>query len=410
MDTEFSIVAGSDAAYVSFYIWKVTTAGTFNVRLEYGGMQKEIAALQDAIDSLSDSVDAKLDAKQDEIDNVEGLVMSGFDNGAFNVGGDEISGSETLDNRLLLWNSGKPYELVDPAWKVKKYPVTPGTNYHIVGSTQYGNAIFSVINSEDTVLYKEKGPTSGAEIIDKIYKTPEGAAFIYVAYVTTIRTGVLTNVEIYPADEKKWMGKKWIAVGDSLTEVNSRATKNYLAYIAEATGISVVNMGLSGSGFMKYQNTDQAYYQRVAAIATDADVITIMSSGNDIGQTLGDPTDTGTDTICGCINETLDTILSVYMAAGKIPNIGVITTPPWENGMPSNPTGAMALYNAAVVECCERKSIPVFDLYHRSNLHPNNATFRTLAYSRDGGSGTHPDENGHKLIAPAIQSFLDSLI
>jgi hypothetical protein len=43
-------------------------------------------------------------------------------------------------------------------------------------------------------------------------------------------------------------------------------------------------------------------------------------------------------------------------------------------------------------------------------LHPSNADFRTIAYSHDGGGGTHPDENGHKIIAPRFEAFLKTLL
>ena len=68
------------------------------------------------------------------------------------------------------------------------------------------------------------------------------------------------------------------------------------------------------------------------------------------------------------------------------------------------------LYIDAIIEICKRKSIPVLDLYHKSNLHPDDADFRALAYSKDDGNGVHPDETGHKIIAPMFESFLDSLL
>ena len=210
----------------------------------------------------------------------------------------------------------------------------------------------------------------------------------------------------------RWKNKKWVVVGDSLTEVNSRTTKHYFDYVAEKTGISVVNMGVSGTGYARGYNETNAFYQRVQNIPLDADVITIFGSGNDLGSglLLGDPGDTGTDTICGCINTTLDNILNRYLTNGKLPTIGVITPTPWIGSEPSNPDNLFSRYCNAIIECCKRKSIPVLDLYRESNLHPDNATFRQLAYSRDDGGGVHPDENGHKIIAPMFEAFLYKLL
>ena len=40
----------------------------------------------------------------------------------------------------------------------------------------------------------------------------------------------------------------------------------------------------------------------------------------------------------------------------------------------------------------------------------NNKLPISLAYSKDGGSGTHPDETGHKIIAPRFKGFLETLL
>ena len=218
----------------------------------------------------------------------------------------------------------------------------------------------------------------------------------------------------------KWSDKKWIALGDSLTEVNSRATTNYISYITTWTGVNAVNMGLSGTGYMKRSDHDQAFYQRAANMATDADVITIFGSGNDlsIGSSqafpIGDITDTTTDTICGCINTTLDVIINKYVTAGKIPQIGIIAPTPWYTSghdyTPLTPNNRMDQYVEKLKGICERRGIPFLDLFHASNLHPESEAFRAIGYSHDEGNGIHPDENGHKIIAPMIEAFIDSLI
>lgn len=128
------------------------------------------------------------------------------------------------------------------------------------------------------------------------------------------------------------------------------------------------------------------------------------------GVPLGDVTDIGTDTLCGCINTTLDNLLNRFLTNSKLPVIGVVTPTPWVGSTPDVTNNAMALYSEKIIECCKRKSIPVMDLYHESNLHPDNATFRALAYSRDEGNGVHPDENGHKIIAPMFEAFLGKLL
>lgn len=213
------------------------------------------------------------------------------------------------------------------------------------------------------------------------------------------------------SDVRHWAGKKWAAVGDSLTEVNQRTTKHYHDYIAEATGISVVNLGHSGAGYYA-RPSDYSFQIRVGQVPLDSDVVTIFGSGNDVGKkNLGNVTDTvSADTLCGYINNTFDLLFARFVAV----NLGVITPTPWKNGnndwTPENPGNPMELYVDAIVEICRRRSIPCLDLYHNSNLRPMDSAFRTAAFSKDEGNGIHPDETGHFLIAARFQDFLETLL
>ena len=207
-------------------------------------------------------------------------------------------------------------------------------------------------------------------------------------------------------------GKKWVVVGDSLTEVNGRTTKNYHKYIADETGIEVINMGVSGTGYKKTEEKGTAIYQRINNIPTDVDIITIFGSGNDLGlfnesntSVLGEVNDTTTDTICGCINITLDNLYQ------RIPTVrlGIVTPTPWIGYPPHIANNKMELYTQKLIEICKRRSIPVLDLYHGSNLRPWDETFRNLMYSRDDGNGVHPDENGHKQIYRFFLKFIETL-
>ena len=87
-----------------------------------------------------------------------------------------------------------------------------------------------------------------------------------------------------------------------------------------------------------------------------------------------------------------------------------MTPTPWVGSMPSKTTCGMAKYSEAIVEICKLRSIPCLDLYHESNLRPDDENFRKLAFSKDGGNGVHPDEKGHEIIAASFQSLLERLI
>lgn len=198
---------------------------------------------------------------------------------------------------------------------------------------------------------------------------------------------------------------KWVALGDSLTEKNNRATKNYIDYIVEDTGITNINMGVSGTGYKRTEESSTAFYQRALNIPNDTDIITIFGSGNDLTLTLGSPTDKTTDTVLGCVNKTIENIIATVPKA----KIGIISPTPWV-GYPNYTEGnKMHLLNEGLKEICRLNSIPFLDLYNNSNLRPWEEIFRNNFYSRDDGNGVHPDENGHKRIYPRIKSFLESI-
>ena len=223
------------------------------------------------------------------------------------------------------------------------------------------------------------------------------------AYVTEINNYPILNTQSTYTDPLK--GKKWVVFGDSLTEKNSRATKNYHDYVAKSTGINVVNMGVSGTGYKRQEENNRAFYQRILNIPKDTDIVTIFGSGNDLSQTLGTPTDTGTDTICGCMHQTIQNLFSVIPGV----RVGIVLPCPWGYYPPSNKENKMALYCDALKEIAEYYSIPVLDLYHGSNLRPWDDTFRDLYYKRDDGGRVHPDEDGHALLANKFEMFIRSL-
>lgn len=108
--------------------------------------------------------------------------------------------------------------------------------------------------------------------------------------------------------------QKWCAIGDSWTEENQTAENNYVKVLTSELNLETTNLGISGTGFKRGFENNKAYYQRTNNIPANTEILTIMGSGNDLGAnySLGSPTDTGTDTICGCINTTLDNIFSRF--------------------------------------------------------------------------------------------------
>ena len=305
--------------------------------------------------------------------------------------------------------SGTVYEAGSLNYRLVKFDVTAGKKYWITANTNWGNLLWCFYNASDAVV--ALGQASARESADTIITNtevtaPAGASYVLVAYNSTVAP-VDCKTQTGYVLKGKWKGKKWVCVGDSLTAENSRTTKHYFDYVAEETGITTVNMGDSGSGYAREQDVDTAFYQRIGDCPTDADVVTIFGSFNDLGAGLqiGTVDDTGTTTLAGCINTTIDNLQAVI----PLVNLGIVAPTPWDTTQPST-SGNAYNYVEMLKAICERRSIPFLDLWRCSNLRPWDADFRQLAYSKDGGSGTHPDENGHKLIAPRFKGFLETLL
>lgn len=289
--------------------------------------------------------------------------------------------------------------------------VTPFETLSITAGTGYENSIYVFYDASEQAVDMLKSPSGGAyaEVVDETVIVPGNAAFLRIAYNSNKRAGSVKRfVQSEEVELRKWHGKKWCVIGDSLTERNSRTTKNYHDYVAEATGIAVVNLGVSGTGYAKGADASRAFFDRVANVPVDSDAVTIFGSGNDLssGLELGTPTDTGTETLCGCINTTIENLVAIMPAV----QLGIVSPTPWVSHPPSNADSSMAKYCAAMKTICENRSIPFLDLYHCSNLRPWTEEGRAACYTKDDGNGVHPDEKGHALIAPRFKAFLESLI
>lgn len=244
--------------------------------------------------------------------------------------------------------------------------------------------------------------------IVKIPKTAKYFRFCDSSYRSIISNTVIEISTGMGVSNNVWNGKKWVCVGDSLTEVNSKTTKHYFDYVSDATGISVVNMGVPGTGYAGGQESNNAFHQRVANVPIDADVVTIFGSFNDIttGLPIGSVTDSGVDTIAGCINTTINNLFEVF----PLVNLGIITPTPWPGYNPWNGSAVGNEYVQMIIDICKKRGLMCLDLYHCSELRPWQSSYLPLAYSKDNGGGAHPDETGHAIIAPKFQGFLNSLL
>lgn len=397
-NTEFTIESGAtyEIRFVASAV-ETYTITDISIKSDVG------ANAIDRLDADVASIDSRVDALENSVEPVYG----------------DVEADSTTAN-LIITNAGTTSAAGSEYYLVKKYTVEGGKTYRITGSTAWGNLIYAFYDSADGLLLKgTRADTSGTDTVvtEEEATAPPNASYLLVAYHTTsLATSVCETIIGYISRggyPVRWEGKKWVCVGDSLTAINDRTTKHYFDYVAESTGITVVNMGLSGTGYARRREQNEAFYQRISACPTDADVVTIFGSFNDIGAGLpiGSVDDTGTDSLAGCINTTITNLQTII----PLVNLGIVAPTPWDTTQPPATVpsaGQLNAYNyvGMIKAICERRSIPFLDLWRESNLRPWDADFRAAAYSKDGGSGTHPDENGHKLIAPRFKGFLETLL
>lgn len=206
--------------------------------------------------------------------------------------------------------------------------------------------------------------------------------------------------------------KNWTILGDSLSSFSTLGSgaNIYVDYVQSMIGIHYTNLAIGGSGYWKGHSSDEAFYQQAEKISNDSDVVTVFGSFNDIGieggvsgaTIIGSYTDSGTDSIAGCINTTFDNIENICPNAV----IGVILPTPWENSR-NNP--ATTSYLNILKQICTYRNIPYLDLFNNSNLHPWDAEFRQLFY-KTPDDGAHPNSAGHLRFSGMIVEFIKSLL
>lgn len=315
-----------------------------------------------------------------------------------------------INGRLVNAITGEVTETESTAQNITDYIDVKGNVYYLITTQMYFGMGMYVWYDADKNYISGRAAEQGSERT-KMYceriKSPANAKYLIIGflYEASFMFPFLMEGKMnaaYPS--QRWHGLKWTGIGDSITESYKVTGAHYFDLICASTGISFVNKGGSGTGYAKGTSN---FMTRALTVDTDSDVVTFFGSGNDAssGLPLGAATDTGTETIAGCINTAINNLYSVM----PVVQLGIITPTPWQGNMPSN-DGFMEKYSNLIVEICRLRSIPCLDLFHCSNLNPNSETVRAIAYSRDDGGGTHPSEIGHAIIAPRFLAFLESLL
>lgn len=335
---------------------------------------------------------------------------------------DSLNYSQHLGNKALT-SDGNLVDITGIGTNVYIYPVQNlKTNIlKIIASTRYSRPYYAFYSSDSissSTLIEKSEEHSGSASTSKTFtnvEIPANATHLVINYIldsNQYTNGVFNLCPfILNNTYSSLYNKKWACIGDSLTAINNKTTRHYFDFVAEDTGIIPLNYGYSGSGYARLREENHAFYQRIGSIDQASDIITIFGSFNDLGALgddfhLGDVNDTGTTSLSGCINTTIDNLYTIIPTA----RLGLIAPTPWATSQPGSNNSAK-LYVELLEAISIRRSIPFLDLWRHSNLRPWDSSFAQLVYSEDPvASATHPNAIGHSIIAPMFREFVKSLL
>ncbi|MDO4607639.1 MAG: SGNH/GDSL hydrolase family protein [Clostridia bacterium] len=212
-------------------------------------------------------------------------------------------------------------------------------------------------------------------------------------------------------------GLKINFLGDSITYGAGASTldNNYVNLIARE-GAICQNYGIGGTriAIQKDKKEDHDYNDfnsRLDKMDTQADVVFVFGGTNDYGHgdaPIGDFADRTPDTFYGALHSLYTGLLTKYVNS-KI----VIITPLHRRDEQVVRTDAygreythtLKPFVDAIREVAEYYSLPVLDLYANSGINPVVDAVNQKYFA----DGLHPNDNGYRVIADKIISFIKNM-
>lgn len=200
---------------------------------------------------------------------------------------------------------------------------------------------------------------------------------------------------------------KITAIGDSITEYNYRAEKNWVMYLDELNDYKIQNLGISGTGFAK----KDPYINRVILIDKDTETIGVAVSFNDLNTELpiGEIDDYDQETLMAYINRFIEKIKSLHSNKRIIFYVQNV----WSMYRPGKKRSDEYISKLEII--CKTKNIDFFtDMYYKNEeLKPWKEEHRKLYFTSDnedlGDTGVvddvHPNSKGHKIKAKNLRKF-----
>lgn len=256
-------------------------------------------------------------------------------------------------------------------------PTQDGKLY-ICNNITSGNAmVINTINYDDLV-YILKNPTEG------IFK---------ITYVDAIQNGVFDKLK----------NKTWCVIGDSLTDKTgdalTQADTKYYDYL-KSDNTSIVNLGKSGTGYLKTYNESENFIDRINAMtgSENYDVISVFGGINDSTSfPIGNIGDRENTTMYGAIYNTFNSLIT------KFPTAFIFAITPTCTSYRYGYNNDIDKIAQAIRDVCLELKIPVADVNRNASMRPWIESFKNKYYA----DGTHPNNDGQFIISEVIKKVFD---
>ncbi len=235
-----------------------------------------------------------------------------------------------------------------------------------------------------------------------------------------------------PVALENWFeGKTILFDGDSITAgtgfTNERNNPNiYPNIVAKKLGMSVINKAIGGSALASKPDNETRNplvlrydTQIVDDVAQTVDIVYIAIGSNDWTYTytpLGTMEDRVPTTFYGALHLLCEGLLKKY------PGKAIVFATPIKRRLSANATTpnsslkngkTLKEYGEIIKEVCDFYSIPVIDMYSECCMTPFIDNHIDLYFQEEFGTATsitHPNEDGHKVMARRVVAGLRSII
>ena len=287
--------------------------------------------------------------------------------------------------------------------------------------------LFHVTNADTYISFLAKSARILSSSNDNVgcgYSKDTTSEKLSISSLTKMSIHIRSTVEYGKAKKADYEanpvlnGKNITLIGDSITEYNIKAKTNWPMYLANWSGSIIQNLGKSGTGFVK----KKPYKLKISEINKDVDIIGVAISFNDMSAEL----DLGTvddiypnnNTLAGYANEFFDLLINAFPTT---PIVCYVQSP-WSNYYPG--TKISDDWVSLMNDICKKNGIPCdTSMYYGSVLKPWREDNRQVYYKADNNDvddpeglygktdGTHPNSEGHKVVARRLEHlFVENIV